>query len=443
MRPTLALLLASTVLLTACDSMPSWLGGGEPTKSDITGERVAVLLANKKYTADPALQNEVITVPDAADSSWPQTIGTAAGSIGNAALPDKISTRERTEVGSGESFIKGFSAAPVVANGRVYAMDAAGNISAHDAKDIGKRLWKSELDPDNDDEAQLGGGLSVEGNRLYAVLGNGTVAALDASSGKLLWRVNVAAPTRSAPRVFEGKVYVVAADSQLFALDAANGASLWSHRGINEGAGFLAAVSPNVAGGVVIVPYASGELYGLQSDSGQVTWNDGLTMAQRTTAIGIFSGIGGDPVVTDGIVYASGAAGFTAAFRAETGQRLWERAASSLNTLWPAGSAVFMLTDDDTLLALNRIDGRIIWATPLPRYEDEEKHTDRLHWSGPVLAGNKLYVAGAHGELKSFMPQTGKALETIDIEEGVYSAPVVAGGVMYLATSDAELVALH
>jgi outer membrane protein assembly factor BamB len=180
----------------------------------------------------------------------------------------------------------------------------------------------------------------------------------------------------------------------------------------------------------------------LRAEDGSEVWSDVVMGAQRQAAISVFTGIGGDPVSADGILYVAGSAGQFASFQLETGRRLWEQPISSVNMPWLAGDMVYVLTTDAQVIAMNRMDGRVKFVTQLPLYVNEETKQARFSWSGPVMAGNRLLVAGAHGEMAEINPQDGSVMMT-EIPDGVYTPPVVALGAAFMMTDSAKLYALY
>lgn len=445
-RSKLLFSCAVLCLMTACSksSLPEWMGGGEEKKPVVEGERIAVLAEGDTLVPDTSLAGVPVELP-APDMSleWRQHHGNEAADAGHPALAEAIAVRAQAEIGEGEAFSHGFVSTPVVSNGVVYAMDALGTISAHKAGDVSTVLWRSKGVQNAEEESMLAGGLAYSESKLFAVSGNGLAAAFDGNSGRELWRQPINIPVRAAPTVAAGRVYIVTIDSQLFALDAQTGNILWNDRGIGEGASFLASASAAYADGLVAAPYASGEIKVLGADDGQQIWSDSLSLTRRDIATGMFSGMGGDPVILGNALYAVSASGVLGAYRLDNGLRVWEQPISSNNTLFVAGNAVYALTSNAALVCLNRLDGRIYWVSQLPRYGDEENRLDAFSWSGPVLAGGRLYIAGAEGELRVFSPEDGKPLPAVEIPDGVYGAPIVTAGRMYLVTKDAELVELY
>jgi outer membrane protein assembly factor BamB len=86
------------------------------------------------------------------------------------------------------------------------------------------------------------------------------------------------------------------------------------------------------------------------------------------------------------------------------------------------------------MMAISKRDGKIQWTMKLP---------SSGAWSGPVLAGNALWVVSSKGLLVAVDPVAGRELGQQNIGSGSYIAPIVAGGRMYLLTDDAKLIALQ
>lgn len=434
--------LICTSLLTACDDMPEWLGGAQE-KPPLQGTRIAALADITQIKPDASLAQIEVNVPALqANSDWLAEGGSNAGLTGNLAWTG-YKQQDSVRIGEGNDWQEHAVLTPVVAGGMVFAVDAKGYVSAHDAANINSVKWTSNAVVEEDEPDLLGGGIAFEDGKLFVTSGYGKVAALEAATGKILWKSTLGTPLRNSPKAAAGKVYVLSSDNQLLVLDAASGKTLWNHRGITENVGFATAVSPSVKDSMVVVPYSSGEVHALDAASGQEVWSDTLILSRHTTATGGFSGIGGTPVIADDTVYAGGSGGFFAAITLLSGRRIWEQDIPSLNPAWVAGDFVFLLSESQQLFCLYRADGRVKWIVQLPRYENEVKRSGAYVWHGPTMAGGQLLVAGEHGEMLAFSPKDGSTVGTIDIPDNIINNPVVAGGRLYLVTKDGRLHVIY
>lgn len=433
---------ASMLLLGGCESIPSWMGGSKKTIERLPGDRTAVLPLGAALKPDESLASLPVVLPPAtANTDWPLQAGLNAQNSNLAG--GNFDKQDRASIGDGNGFSHSLVLRPIVAAGTVFAMDAEGYISAHDAANIANKRWESKGVSEEDSHDILGGGLTYHEAKIYATSGRGVVAAFDAASGKELWKKSLGVPFRSPPKIEGGKLFAITIDSQLLALNAGSGELLWSHRGINETGGIMNAVAPIVSQSNIIVPYASGELYMLSMASGQEIWSESVGANKKTQADNVFSGIGGDPVVDGDVVFAVSSGGGISVFAAATGQRIWDRPIGSVNTPWIAGDFLYVLSSDDALVCFVKYTGAIKWATQLRRYGDEERKIYPIAWHGPVMAGGKIYVVSSDGHMEVISPQDGKILETREIPDDIYAAPVIAGGRMYLVGKGAELYVLQ
>jgi outer membrane protein assembly factor BamB len=433
-----ARLLAGALLLlvAGCD----WFGD---TKVPLPGERLSVLSLQRQLEPDPTLAQLEVALPRPVENSdWPEAGGYPNHVMHHLALGDEPKRVWRADAGAGDSRDGYILSPPVVAGNRVYTMDAESVVRAFDAAS-GRQLWEFATKPENERGSSFGGGVAVADGRVFASTGYGQVVALDPDSGKEIWRHSVGAPVRGAPTVADGRVFVVTVENTAEAMAAEDGRRLWTHTGTSENAGLLGSASPAVEGGVVVVPYMSGELYALRVENGRPLWSDNLAAARRIDAVSSLADIRGQPVIDRGRVYAISHSGRLAAIDLRTGDRIWEQEIGGTNTPWVAGDFVYVLSNGGELICLMRRDGRVRWIHELPRYENPERKRGPLQWSGPLLAGDRLIVLASNGEALSVSPYTGQAIGRVEMPDGSYLPPVVAEKTLYVLTNDADLVAMR
>ncbi|MGQ5701978.1 outer membrane protein assembly factor BamB family protein [Sandaracinobacteroides sp. A072] len=440
--PTAMLLLAATALL-ALPGCGVFKGDGGK-KPRTLGERIAVLDFESQVEAEPELQGVDVLLPTAeVNPDWTQPGGNAASNMGHLVLSAEPSRQWRVSIGAGSDKTRRLNATPVIQENRLFAMDSEGRVSAFEASS-GRSLWSRSLEVEGQSRrAAFGGGVSLGEGRLYATTGHGVVAALDPATGAEIWRVTMPTPLRAAPAVDGGRIYVSSIDGQLSALDASSGATLWQVNSTVEPAAILGAGAPAVALDTVVAGFASGELFALRVENGRTVWQDQLSRTGRTTALGSLAGITAAPVIDRGRVFAIGHGGRMAALELATGQRVWEREFAGVNTPWVAGDWVFAVTVDAQLVAMSRADGKIRWVTQLDRWEKPKSKKGAIEWFGPVLAGDRLYVASSGERLVAVSPASGAVLRTIRLDSPAYLSPVVANGMLYILTDDGNLAAFR
>jgi outer membrane protein assembly factor BamB len=406
----------------------------EKKEVPLPGERVAVITDPTMTDVDPAELGRPVQLPPAqANAFWSQPGGTPSNNLGHLALNDQVRKAWSADAGTGSSSSGRLSAVPLVADGKVFTLDAGGRVSAFSAASGGK-IWSVSVTPENEKSKEgFGGGLALDGGRLYAATGYGTVVALDPNNGAIAWTKRVGKPVRSSPTASGGKIYFVSTDNILFALNQADGEQLWTSRGLPQSASLLSNVSPAVGGSMVIASFPAGDVAAFEVGSGKAAWSDSLARSSDTTAAGIL-GDPARPVIDHGVVYAVSHGGKMIAISESNGQRLWTRNLASTQMPWIAGDSVFVVDLGGKLVALNRADGKVRWASELPA---------RGRWNGPVLGGGKLWVVSEEGLLVGADARTGQVLTQVDLGTEVFVTPVVAGGRMYILADNATLIALN
>jgi outer membrane protein assembly factor BamB len=429
---TLVTLLA---LCTAC-------GTKTEIGTKLKGDRLPVLTFEQSIEVDPALRDVPITLPPPyTNADWPQSGGSPGKSMVHVIVDESLSKLWEQSIGDGDSRQRKLLATPVVAGGKLFAIDTKSQITALDAM-TGRLLWRRPIKvAKRSGNVAFGGGVAVGDGTVFATTGYGVTVALDPATGAEKWRHDLDIPLRGAPAFANGKVYVVTQDNQLVALSADKGTQLWDAVAIVENAGLLGAAPPAIADDTLVIGYSSGELNAIKTDTGQVTWQDNLARTARLTALASLTDIDASPVIDRGRVFAIGHGGRMVALDLATGERVWERSLGGVSTPWVAGDFLFTVTTDGEVVALTRRDGRIRWVTQLQRYEDVAGRKGRVAWQGPILASDRLLLTSSNGDVASLSPYTGELLASTKMGDGSWLPPIIANGVMYVLTSAGKVIA--
>src|SRR5271169_848026 len=160
MRTALGALLLVSLLLTGC----GWFG---EKKQPLPGERISVLSLDRQLEPDPVLAKIPITLPPpVVNPDWPEAGGYPNHAMQHLSLPETLTRAWKTSIGEGASRYTRVLSQPVVAKGRVYAMD--GGVQASSSKaGTGNRLWRFDLRPDTRHGNSSGGGVAFWNDRLF------------------------------------------------------------------------------------------------------------------------------------------------------------------------------------------------------------------------------------------------------------------------------------
>ncbi|MBY8978110.1 PQQ-binding-like beta-propeller repeat protein [Rhodobacteraceae bacterium NNCM2] len=429
----LVLVLGAALTLSGC----GWFDDEEIME----GERIKL---RTNDTRDSTVN--VIPRPIAAastNSQWTQTNGRSTHNSGNLQGPIAPNIAWRADAGQGNSDESWITSPPIAVNGKVITLDADASVRAFDGQS-GSVIWEADVALEGEDgDEGFGGGMAADGPTIFVTTGFGEVLALSESSGEILWRVRFDAPFRSAPSTANGIVIVVGRDNQAYALRGSSGELVWRNQGVAAEASFLGGATAAISGGLVILPYSSGELVALDIGTGRPIWSAIVTGGRRGLARSSITDITGDPVVAGPFVLGANQSGRLIAIDGRSGSRVWTRGIGSTKPLWPVEDTMFLMSDLAELTRIDLRDGSTLWQTPLPAFEDAEDREDQINYSGPVVVSGKVIVTDSLGNLWSFDAVTGEGDVILELPEGSRTGPIVANGTVYVLTDDADLLALR
>jgi outer membrane protein assembly factor BamB len=375
--------------------VPTGSSGFErPTPSLVSGDVVLVGAGLGKLAAFRALDGSVAwhaqPVPrSASDIRSPLLVLSPAGDVVYAAAsPDSIAAWRAADgallwqspalaVPADSNYASGdeLLPEPVLGADAVY-FSAGQSVRAVSASD-GSLLWSSPALH----SANLYSPPVLADGRLFVAMPDGSLAALDAGTGAVLWRVTdpgaiparVASTIPAPPIVRDGVVYYTPFNG-LRALDAGSGRLLWqrafddpSSRPALQIAGGMAYFA--TGGAITGLSGATSALLALDAQTGAAKWR-----------VDPEAGDGVPFLVTGDTVYTM-AASAVAAWRGSDGTSLWQRTvrsgASSLRavifadgTLYLSANGLAAPCGGDLLLptvsALRASDGALLWRTSVP-----------------------------------------------------------------------------
>ena len=174
-------------------------------------------------------------------------------------------------------------------------------------------------------------------------------------------------------------------------------------------------------------------------------WTDSVASLLPRTAIQNLGDVRAHPVHDGGLIFVISQSGRLVAFSARNGLPVWERAIAGLEMPWLAGETLFVLSLDGRLYAIRRDDGLIRWVTELDGAVPLDVVAPEVppRYFGPLVAGDRVYIVSGGGNVQAFDPNTGEAVESYATGKTVSTAPQIAGGRMFILSSDGTLTAIE
>jgi outer membrane protein assembly factor BamB len=438
--------VALLALLAACGPKEVILQGERfPVRADLDA---SIPVEGKPApTAPPAMENQsvAISLGPQTGGDWTHRAGNARHLMPHAALSATPKLAWAANIGSGSSRKNRISAAPVVADGRIFTIDATTGVTATSTG--GATLWSTDLAADFDKGGgQSAGGLATDGARVFATTEYGELVALDAATGAILWRQRVDSPMSGAPATDGKAVYVSGRDGSAWAVDAATGKVIWQVVGTPGKAAYVGTAAPTIGDRAVIFPSAAGDLMAvLKIGGGTKIWQSSLAGKRLGRAYALTADVTGDAVISGKTIFAGSGAGRTVAMSASSGEQIWAAGEGALGPVAVAGGSIFLVNDEAKLVRLNAETGEVIWSVEMPYFTQEKikKRKGIYAHYGPVLAGGRIMVVSSDGLLRAFDPTDGSLAYTTDIPGGAAAQPAVAGGTLYVVSGKGQLLAFR
>ena len=440
--------LAAALALSSCNSLPSLPGFGGNNAAEKAAEdkagRLAMVLDEERVAPEPGLAGVPIELPAAlAVEAWPEAGGSASKVAGHVIAAPELKIDWRRSAGKGSTRKAALTATPVTDGNLIFVLDSLQTVRAMRLSD-GGAVWTEKLKGlSRRDKGAIGGGIAVSGDTVIVASGYGYVAALDKASGDQKWQRALGAPMTGSPTVADGRIFVSSNNNEIFALDLATGQTLWSDQAISETARVLGSTSAAAVEEFVIAPFSSGEIIAYLASNGRRLWTDAIQQAGGFTPISEINDIGSRPVLGAGLVFASNQSGATVAIDGRTGNRVWGKAIGSTRAPALAGRYLFVIGLNGELACLDAQNGDAFWVTDLPQFKNEEKKKNRISYTSPIVASDRVITVSSEGEMLAFSTQTGQQTASLKLGDTVYLEPIVAQGKLYVLTDKARLIAIR
>jgi outer membrane protein assembly factor BamB len=246
---------------------------------------------------------------------------------------------------------------PSIGYGRVYVAQQKGLFFALNRK-TGQVRWRKSLNRCAASSPTIGKGVVYQAYMHPVVCAQGQpgadgfVVAWDARTGRERWRYKTA-PVESSPLLRGKRLYIGSWDHGVHAINAQTGRRIWRFGADNE-------VNTSAAywRGRIFIGSDSGTLYALSAKSGKQLWS-----AQSQSRFGSREFWYATPTVAYGRVYIGNTDGTMYVYGAKTGKLLWAR---PLGTYIYGAAAVynrkvFVGTYDGKFYALDAATGDVRW----------------------------------------------------------------------------------
>lgn len=271
------------------------------------------------------------------------------------------------------------------------------------------------------------GGVALDREMVLAGSDDGILHALDPGSGREIWRVATGGALRARPAVDGGFIVVPSDDGHLYRLEASTGRQVWRVelgppvQRLSPGEqGFrydYKAPSVAISGDMIFAAHPGGELVALRAEDGSRIWS--YTASDLVTAT---------PTAGEGRIYLGSFDGRIRGLDAASGRLLWARDTGAPVTSSPAlhGGHIIVGSRSYDLMALDARDGSPVWT-----------YYCWFSWveSSPVVRDDVIYVGSSDAQLlNAIRAGNGTLLWSFDTGGSAWGRPAVTGEAVYIGS---------
>ena len=331
-----------------------------------------------------------------------------------------------TKVGGGTERLR-LGLGPATDGARIFAGSHDGRAAAYDAA-TGREIWSIKTKLAFSAGPAFGAGVLAFGTT------DGELVALDAETGMERWRQAVGSEVLAAPVITSDVIALRTVDGRLRGFSIKDGSTLWSVEENMPALTLRGNTAPRAAGGLVVCGFNNGRVGAYNVTTGEAQWEVAVANPTGRSELERLVDVSRGLQVVGSQAYVVGYHGRAVGIDMTTGLVLWQHDISSYAGLGADFANVYVTSDVDAVVALDRRGGEEVWSQDALRLRDVTAPTrfgsavvvgdyeGYLHWldaadghfvarehaasaritSAPLVVGDNVYVQGDDGTVAAY-----------------------------------------
>ena len=292
--------------------------------------------------------------------------------------------------------------------------------------DTGRELWRGSTG------AKLTAGVGSDGRFAAVVTRDGDLVALEA--GRVVWRKPIGLRVTTAPLVAGERVFVLGVDRSVHAFDVLDGSKLWSVRRPGDPltlaqAGIIGAFKDTLLVG------QGARLAGLDPLNGNVRWEVTIGSPRGTNEVERLADLVGPAARVGDTVCARSFQAAVGCVNAERGTLAWTKNIGGTDGVAADEQFVFAADASDRITAWKTGSGDVAWSS------------EKLLYRGlgaPLSTGKTVIFGDAEGTVHFLSRDKGEAQLRLNTDgSAISAAPVVSGSTILVVTRNGGLFGLR
>ena len=309
---------------------------------------------------------------------------------------------------------------------RIALANSDGTVAMINAK-TGKDIWRFTLP-----KTTVSAGVGSDGQQVALVTRDNQLVVMQ--DAKVQWRQTLPAQSFTPPLVAGQRIFVLTADRSVLAYDGATGQKLWTQQRpveplVLKQAGVLATFKNTLLVGL------SGRLAGLDPTNGVIVWESAIATPRGTNDMERLVDLVGPSDRVGDVVCARAFQAQVGCIDAQKGQSLWTRPSVGDRGLSGNANLVVAPLANGVVQAWRREDGERVWETERLKY--------RL-LSAPLVTPKGVVIADSGGYVYVLSLGDGALLNRLKMDgEELAAAPVAGSNVYVLVSREGRVTGLN
>jgi len=312
-----------------------------------------------------------------------------------------------------------------IARGALAVGASDGSVLAIEA-DSGRELWRNNVG------GALAAGVGSDGRFAAVVTVGGELVTLEA--GQIKWRKPIGSRVATAPLVAGERVFVLGVDRTVQAFDALEGRKLWTLQRPGDPltlaqTGVLSAFKDTLVVG------QGPRMTGVDPLAGTVRWEVPIGSPRGAHAVERLADLVGPALRVGNTLCARSFQAAVGCVDADRGSLVWARNGGGTDAIGGDREFVYGADASDRLTAWRKDNGEVAWTSEALLYRG---------LSAPVVHGNSVVVGDAEGTLHWFSRDKGEAQLRLPTDgSAIVAPPVVVGSTLFVVTRSGGLFAFR
>lgn len=359
------------------------------------------------------------------------TAAAAAGLLGGCSLITSMFGAEKPKPKELEAIVAPITVRPVwresigavqfpltvAVNGNVLTLAASdGNVAAVEA-DSGRALWRTNVG------AKISAGVGSDGSIAAVVTRDGELVALE--GGRIKWKKAVGVRVATAPLVAGGRIFILGVDRTVQAFDASDGIKLWQVQRPGD-ALMLSQTGVVAAFKNTLVVGQGPRMAGIDPAAATLRWEVTLGSPRGANEVERLADLVGPVVRSGDLLCARSFQAAVGCVDAQLGNVAWTKTVGGTDAITGDAEMLFGADASDRLNAWRTATGDVAWSSEALMFRGV---------GAPATVGASVVFGDSDGMLHWFSRAKGESQARVPTDgSAITTPPVSVGGVLVVVT---------